>query len=118
MSAVQATPTEIEKRTSRSSVSSVEKQQEPHVAEKDITNLEAGGEHTDDKEEHSWFTYRRFRPYILAGSILVILGWWISSTILPATRHRWYVLSHPSMFGADDSPGFPRRFGLGFSFCE
>ncbi|KAF7983239.1 hypothetical protein HWV62_22846 [Athelia sp. TMB] len=35
--------------------------------------------------------YKRFRPLILAGVAAVILGWWISSTILKATRHRWIV---------------------------
>ncbi|KZP34308.1 hypothetical protein FIBSPDRAFT_846423 [Athelia psychrophila] len=35
--------------------------------------------------------YKRFRPFILAGVTAVILGWWISSTILKATRHRWIV---------------------------
>lgn len=33
--------------------------------------------------------YPRLRPLILAGLALLILGWWISATILPATRHRW-----------------------------
>lgn len=33
--------------------------------------------------------YQRFRPFILAASALLILGWWISATILEATRHRW-----------------------------
>ncbi|THV06804.1 hypothetical protein K435DRAFT_825863 [Dendrothele bispora CBS 962.96] len=35
--------------------------------------------------------YQRFRPWILAGIAAVIIGWWISATILPATRHRWIV---------------------------
>lgn len=33
--------------------------------------------------------YARFRPFILAGVALVIIGWWISATVLKATRHRW-----------------------------
>ena len=36
--------------------------------------------------------YQKLRPFILAGLALVILGWWISATVLEATRHRWYVL--------------------------
>lgn len=40
--------------------------------------------------------YKRFRPFILAGVAAVILGWWISSTILKATRHRWHVI--PCLF--------------------
>ncbi|KAF8891723.1 Na+ dependent nucleoside transporter C-terminus-domain-containing protein [Infundibulicybe gibba] len=35
--------------------------------------------------------YRRFRPFILIGFALIILGWWISATVLKATRHRWIV---------------------------
>ena len=34
--------------------------------------------------------YQKLRPFILVGLALLILGWWISSTILEATRHRWY----------------------------
>jgi concentrative nucleoside transporter, CNT family len=33
--------------------------------------------------------YQRFRPLILGALAATILGWWISSTILKATRHRW-----------------------------
>lgn len=36
--------------------------------------------------------YMKFRPYILGAVALVILGWWISSTVLKATRHRWCAL--------------------------
>ncbi|KAL0956128.1 hypothetical protein HGRIS_002294 [Hohenbuehelia grisea] len=35
--------------------------------------------------------YAKFRPFILGGVALLILGWWISATILKATRHRWIV---------------------------
>jgi concentrative nucleoside transporter, CNT family len=31
----------------------------------------------------------QYRPFILGGIAAVILGWWISSTVLKATRHRW-----------------------------
>lgn len=33
--------------------------------------------------------YTRFRPFILGATALLILGWWISATVLSATRHRW-----------------------------
>lgn len=36
--------------------------------------------------------YARLRPYLLTALGLVILGWWISSTILKNTRHRWFAL--------------------------
>ncbi|KAI0745002.1 Na+ dependent nucleoside transporter C-terminus-domain-containing protein [Earliella scabrosa] len=35
--------------------------------------------------------YARYRPFVLAGVAAVILGWWISATVLEATRHRWIV---------------------------
>ncbi|KAJ7690616.1 Na+ dependent nucleoside transporter C-terminus-domain-containing protein, partial [Mycena rosella] len=35
--------------------------------------------------------YHKARPFILAALALLILGWWISATILEATRHRWIV---------------------------
>ncbi len=43
--------------------------------------------------EPSWFSrnhslFRRLRLFALAA---LILGWWISATILHATRHRWVV---------------------------
>ncbi|TDL26041.1 hypothetical protein BD410DRAFT_784065 [Rickenella mellea] len=44
----------------------------------------------EEKSDRSAF-YARARPYILTGVALVILGWWISATILKATRHRWIV---------------------------
>ncbi|KZV69356.1 H+/nucleoside cotransporter [Peniophora sp. CONT] len=34
---------------------------------------------------------RLVRPFVLFALAATILGWWISSTILPATRHRWIV---------------------------
>lgn len=39
--------------------------------------------------------YSKFKPYILGGLALLILGWWISATILHDTRHRWSVSSIP-----------------------
>lgn len=48
-------------------------------------------EDAEETKEHSWTSYERLRPFILAGIALVILGWWISSIVLPATRHRWCV---------------------------
>jgi concentrative nucleoside transporter, CNT family len=44
-----------------------------------------------DRDQRRHELYTRFRPYILTGVAMVILGWWISATILKATRHRWYV---------------------------
>ncbi|KAF9558580.1 H+/nucleoside cotransporter [Agrocybe pediades] len=33
----------------------------------------------------------KYRSYILVALAAVILGWWISATVLKATRHRWIV---------------------------
>jgi len=33
--------------------------------------------------------WAKYRPLILAGVAAVIFGWWVSATILKATRHRW-----------------------------
>ena len=40
--------------------------------------------------------YLKSRPYVLAGVALAIMGWWISATVLEATRHRWYAYSFGS----------------------
>ncbi|KAI8994069.1 Na+ dependent nucleoside transporter C-terminus-domain-containing protein [Trametes punicea] len=47
----------------------------------------------EDEEDVSFLTklFRRFRPIILVALAAVILGWWISATVLKATRHRWVV---------------------------
>src|SRR5712671_1032441 len=47
----------------------------------------------NDNDESSWLVrhrslVRRVRLFALAA---LIFGWWISSTLLPATRHRWIV---------------------------
>ena len=44
------------------------------------------------EEKQSLGLYPKLRPYILTASALLILGWWISATVLKATRHRWYAL--------------------------
>ena len=90
MSAVQVNSEKqnvVERKPSTSDSSSVHKQTNPAEVEK--------GAHQEDAEEtkgHSWTSYDRLRPFILVGIGLVILGWWISSIVLPATRHRWFVL--------------------------
>lgn len=43
----------------------------------------------EERREQRRARYQRFRPFILVGIALVILGWWISATVLEATRHRW-----------------------------
>jgi hypothetical protein len=48
-------------------------------------------EDVEETKVHSWTSYERLRPFILVGLALLIFGWWISSIVLPATRHRWFV---------------------------
>lgn len=48
-------------------------------------------EEVEERKGHTPTSYERFRPFILVGLALLILGWWISSIVLPATRHRWIV---------------------------
>ena len=90
MSAVQVASEKqniVERKQSNSDSSSVHKQH-PSPAE-----VEKGTQQEDVEEikEHSWSSYERLRPFILVGLALLILAWWISSIVLPATRHRWYV---------------------------
>jgi len=94
MSAVQVASEKqsiIERKHSNSDASSVLKQTNPTAeAEKGVPQ-----EDVEETKEHSWTSYERLRPFILVGLALVILGWWISSIVLPATRHRWYVCFKP-----------------------
>ncbi|KAG8966292.1 hypothetical protein FRC03_012194 [Tulasnella sp. 419] len=45
----------------------------------------------DERKEKRHEFYAKWRPLILGAIALVILGWWISATVLPATRRRWIV---------------------------
>jgi CNT family concentrative nucleoside transporter len=35
--------------------------------------------------------WSKYRPFILTGVATMIFGWWVSATVLKATRHRWIV---------------------------
>ena len=49
----------------------------------------------DAEEDHPETFYTKYRPYVLGALALLILGWWISATVLPATRPRWYLNKTP-----------------------
>ncbi|GJJ06199.1 hypothetical protein Clacol_000388 [Clathrus columnatus] len=74
----------------------LERQQSPssekEVIKRDIIadtdNSSVDGE---EKKKESSARLEKLKPWILAGTAALILGWWISATILPATRHRWIV---------------------------
>ena len=83
------------RRTSHSSASieSLKKHQaeagkEQQVLEKEIEKDEEEVEE-DRRKRHN--LYKKLRPFILGGLAALILGWWISATVLEATRHRWFV---------------------------
>ncbi|KZT72162.1 H+/nucleoside cotransporter [Daedalea quercina L-15889] len=79
----------VERKTSRtSSYSAVkEKQHDPEVQ----TAQEGSPEH-DAEDKSKWaVVHSVLRPTILLALAGAILGWWICSTILKDTRHRWIV---------------------------
>jgi len=54
-------------------------------------NPHAGVDELVEERSKSDLLYEKYRTYILISLALVILGWWISATVLEATRHRWIV---------------------------
>ena len=53
--------------------------------------------HDSEEKQSPIGLYPKLRPYILTALALLILGWWISATVLKATRHRWYALYVPPL---------------------
>ena len=77
----------VQRHTSRTdSGNSVQKEKTPSHYDPEGVESQVVAE---DKEPQREGLYQRFRPFILAGSALLILGWWISATVLQATRRRW-----------------------------
>ncbi|KAI0044354.1 hypothetical protein FA95DRAFT_1562356 [Auriscalpium vulgare] len=89
--------TPLEKQSSRPSTASYSKEKEAA-----ISDPEAGP--TVDKtavETEPGLTTRYAGPIrvvVLLGLAALVLGWWISSTVLHATRHRWIVQSIGAWF--------------------
>ncbi|KAF5386173.1 hypothetical protein D9615_002385 [Tricholomella constricta] len=78
---------DVIKRSSSESMSKEEKSEysdDKHIADPEINYP------VEEVEERN-FLYARIRPFILPALALAILGWWISSTVLKATRHRWII---------------------------
>ena len=88
-------PVGVERKLSHSSasVNSLKKPQpaDPVDKEQQIiqSELEKDEEEVERDRERRHAIYTKLRPFILAAVAGTILGWWISSTILKATRHRW-----------------------------
>jgi len=80
----------VQRTTSGSSFS---QEKVPAGAEKGAAEPPTYGHHADEDLSESQARRRAFwtqyKPFALAAIAAVILGWWISSTILKATRHRW-----------------------------
>ncbi|KAF8316376.1 hypothetical protein DL93DRAFT_2056397 [Clavulina sp. PMI_390] len=47
----------------------------------------------EESREHRRTFWHKYKPVFLGALALLILGWWISSLTLKATRHRWIVQS-------------------------
>ena len=64
--------------------------------------------------------YPKFRPYILTALALLILGWWISATVLKATRHRWCALYLQPLVQVtyDRETGSCKPSSPGLLFCK
>ncbi|KAJ3759667.1 Na+ dependent nucleoside transporter C-terminus-domain-containing protein [Lentinula raphanica] len=76
----------VTRKTSQSSAS-IDKQTEKDIGSDPVLKVEE----PDEEVSRSTLLYQRYRPFILAAVAAVIIGWWISATVLKATRHRWIV---------------------------
>ncbi|KAH9940401.1 Na+ dependent nucleoside transporter C-terminus-domain-containing protein [Epithele typhae] len=73
---------------------------EPVTAAADPTDVEKAAPPAPVDEDVSGLTKltRKYRAVVLAALAALILGWWISATVLQATRHRWIVQSFWAWF--------------------
>ena len=77
---------EAEKRSSASLSEKNEKPTFEKARKAEIARDEAEIAMKKERRQERW---QRARPYVLTALVLLILGWWISATVLKATRHRW-----------------------------
>ncbi|GLB37273.1 putative H nucleoside cotransporter [Lyophyllum shimeji] len=75
----------------RSSTGSLSKEKSEYTDEKYTGDPEVNVAVEEEEDERRSTLYDKIRPFILPALAAVILGWWISATILKATRHRWIV---------------------------
>ena len=73
-------PAAIQRSSSRSSVRKEKIDDDPEAQKLQVVD----SQDNDEKASQS-----KYRPFILATLALLILGWWISATVLRVTRHRW-----------------------------
>jgi len=57
--------------------------------EKGVVEPPTYDHHADESQARRHAFWAHYKPFVLAGIAALILGWWISATILKATRHRW-----------------------------
>ncbi|TFY57045.1 hypothetical protein EVJ58_g7273 [Rhodofomes roseus] len=106
----QGAPDVVERKPSRASSfsDSKEKQHDPEVQ-----TAQEGSQDQDEKRKSAWDVVRpALRPVILLGLAAAILGWWICSTILKDTRHRWIVQTFWAWFFLISASGSRRHIGL------
>ncbi|ETW80959.1 concentrative nucleoside cotransporter [Heterobasidion irregulare TC 32-1] len=86
LSAVQQAAPALDKRRSRSTDSFPDKEGAAHVHDSEA-------QPDRDEESTSWFSRHHLLVHrvVLISLAALILGWWVSATILTATRHRWIV---------------------------
>lgn len=78
--------------TKRSPSQASESFEEGEKGDAEQTTYLADPESQDSKSDAVKDTlFTKYEPFILGITAAVILGWWISATVLKATRHRWYV---------------------------
>jgi len=77
----------VRRTPSHSSTSSLQKK-EKDVPESAVYFSKDLEENSPGIQQDILFT-EKYRAYILAALAAVVLGWWISATVLEATRHRW-----------------------------
>ncbi|KAI5123866.1 hypothetical protein M0805_005683 [Coniferiporia weirii] len=78
--------------TRTGSADSIRKGDESIDKEQQILAQEQGNDDESElQRQRKHELYMRLRPFILGGLAALILGWWISATVLKATRHRWIV---------------------------
>ena len=80
--------------------------------------VDVKGSGDDDAErERRRALYMKYRPLILGGLAAAILGWWVSATVLRATRHRWQVKLPSGGILLIWRKGLSKRSSHGHSFC-
>ncbi|KAF5321394.1 hypothetical protein D9619_001373 [Psilocybe cf. subviscida] len=78
--------------TKRSPSQASESFEEGEKGDAEQTTYLADPESQDSKSDAVKDTlFIKYEPFILGITAAVILGWWISATVLKATRHRWIV---------------------------